>query len=351
MLLLGLLFSGCSAGVNQDLAATATPRIPLAVASPPTRLILTSRDPALSAFVTDAPEAELARLDEMVEAGRELAPSRAARGLVHVRLGHYQAAEADFNAALQIDPGLVSAYTGRGLLTVATAQGSPDSYAAALQDFNRAITLDASAMAARLGRAWVFLDRARHRGERTDWETALAEAQHERLRDEPLAVAIAVIAYTGLGQDEMARQLVDGALERDPEEVRAAALMTAEAELELGAGRHDQALVRARAALEEDPYQWEARRVEAASLLALDRPEEARDVAAELVGVLPEDGRAWLLQADALTAIGSQDEATSAFERASELLMEAPAYSAAILQVAERLGVPPSPSPSPDDVL
>lgn len=346
-----VLLAGCAAGVNEDLAATATPRVAPPAASPATRLILDSGDRALAALTVDDPEAELIRLDGVVADAPEDAETRAMRGLVRFRLGDLVRAEEDITAALAADPGLVAGYTGRGLLAVAVAQGRVDGYTAALQDFNRALTLDSAVTSARLGRAWALVDRARHRGERMDWERALVEAQDERLADEPLAGALVAHAYIGLGDEGQARQALErarGALSGDDSATRRAALLTAEAEVEQRGGNHEVALERVRAAVQADPWQWEAYRIEAAVLLAGQRPEEARDALDPLLDRMPNDGRGLLVRAAARAALGEREEAIADLKRARSLLAEAPAYSAAILQLSTQLGVPASPVPSPD---
>jgi tetratricopeptide (TPR) repeat protein len=346
-----VLLAGCAAGVNEDLAATATPRISPPTASPAARLILGSRDRALAALTVDDPEAELIRLDGAAADRPDDAETRALRGLVRFRLGDLAGAEEDITAALAADPGLVAGYVGRGLLAVAAAQGRVEGYTAALQDFNRALTLDSGTASARLGQAWALIDRARHHGESVDWERALAEAQDERLVGEPLAGVFIAHAYLGLGDERQARQALErarSALDGDDSATRRAALLTAEAEIEQRGGNHDVAVELARAGVQADPWLWEAYRIEAASHLAAQRPGEARDALGPLLDRRPDDGRALLLRAAALASLGARDEAIVDLDRASASLAEAPAYSAAILQVSTQLGVPASPMPSPD---
>ncbi|MBA2278600.1 MAG: tetratricopeptide repeat protein [Chloroflexia bacterium] len=346
-LLPGLLLAGCTAGVNEDLAATATPRMPGDQASPPARLILADRNTTLRTLLVADPAAELARVDERIESGSDSAEARSTRGLLSLRMGDLTSARADFAAALAAEPGSAAAYTGRGLVAVTTAQGDQAGYTAALQDFNRALTLDPGTTTARLGRGWTFLQRASYRGERSDWETALAEGRDKRLRDEPLAQAIVAFALVGLGDLDQERQTLAGAMRAvDGEEpgVRAAVLMTVDARLALSAGEPERALERAQAALAIDSFQWEARRIEVSSLLELGQFEEARDAANALTADIPGDGYAWFLYATALHQSGDQAGAVAALTRAMELLTHAPAYSATILQMSQELGLPASPS-------
>lgn len=345
-----VVLTGCAAGVNDDLATTATPRVSLPTGSSPARLRLNTGDQALVMLTTEGPEVELRRLSDRIASAPEDAETRALRGLVQLRLGHLAEASHDVEAALATDPGAVAGYVARGLVAVVTAQGRTSLYTAALEDFNRALTLDGSATSARLGRAWAQLERARYSGDGGGWTRALASAQDERLSDEPLAAALIAVALIGLGNDREARQALERAREMLPESgesVRTAALLTAEAGLEQHVGRLEIALERARAALEADPWQWEARRIEAAVLLALQRPQEAHEAATTLLARWPDDGRTLIVRASASLALGRREEAIDDVTRAQKVLSAAPAYSAAILQVSWQLGVPASPIATP----
>ncbi|MDQ4098918.1 MAG: tetratricopeptide repeat protein [Chloroflexota bacterium] len=341
---------GCAAGVNEDLAATATPRVSLPTGSPPARLHLHPRDQVLAMLTSERPEFELRRLSERIATAPDDAESRALQGVVQLRLGNLAEASKDVESALATDPGAVAGYVGRGLVAVAIAQGRTSVYTAALEDFNRALTLDGSATSARLGRALALVERARHSGDVESWTRALASAQDKRLSEEPLAAALIAVALANLGDDAGARQTLERARETLPssdESVRKATLLTAEADLEQRVGRLETALERTRVALQADPWQWEARRIEAAVLLALKRPQEAHEAATTILASWPDDGRMLLVRAGASLALGRREEAIADVTRAQEVVGAAPAYSAAILQVSQQLGVSASPVATP----
>ncbi len=341
---------GCAAGVNDDLAATTTPRISLPTGSPPARLHLHPRDQVLALLTSEQPETELRRLSERITTAPDDAETRALRGIVQLRLANLAEASGDVETALATDPGAVAGYVGRGLVAVAIAQGRTSVYTAALEDFNRALTLDGSATSARLGRALALAERARHSGDVESWTRALDSAQDDRLSEEPLAAALIAVALSNVGDDAGAHQTLERARETLPasgESVRKAALLTAEADLEQRIGRLETALEQARAAREADPWQWEARRIEAAVLLALKRPQEAHEVATTMLAHWPDDGRMLLVRASASLALGRREEAIVDVTRAQEVLGAAPAYSAAILQVSQQLGMPAPPVATP----
>ena len=92
--------------------------------------------------------ANLASLTDVVQRNPSDAGALNTRGAAYARIGRYQEAIADFNAALKIEPNMATALTNRAL---ANRQiGRTD---AALQDFNHAIEANPKHTAAYLGRA------------------------------------------------------------------------------------------------------------------------------------------------------------------------------------------------------
>jgi tetratricopeptide (TPR) repeat protein len=376
LLVVGVL-AGCSAGVNQDLAATATPyaiRSPVVAASPVGRLTgarvdLATASAALAAgdvaaaedryatAIAGAPSDAAARtgraavrvasgdllgaledLDAAVAARPGQADLLVRRAEVLTGLGRYADAAKDLDAALAADPAAVEVYLARARLELATAGRQPGGFQAALDALARAAAMAPGSAEVELGRAAAYVERAVLGGDPADWDRALAEL--DALAEgagRPVAVALRARALAGRGDLEDARSALDAVSAGRLVPAERALLDAARAEVAIAGEDWDGAVRAAAAAIAADGYRWDAHRALSAAELGRGRAAEAQAAADVLLGRLPDDGRGLYLRGAALAALGREAEARAAFEAAQRALAGSAVYAARIAGAVEGL--------------
>lgn len=376
LLVVGVL-TGCSAGVNQDLAATATPylvRSPVAAGSPVGRLTggrvdVATASAALAAGDVAAAEdryataiagvpndavARTGRADARVAAGDLLgaledldaavaahpgqANLLARRAEVLTGLGRYADAAADLEAALAADPAAVEVHLARARLELATAGRLPGGFQAALDALARAAAMAPGSPGVELGRAAAYVERAALGGDPADWERALAEV--DALAEgagRPVAVALRARALAGRGDPDGARSALDAVATGRLTPAERALLDAARAEVAIEGEDWDGAVRAAAAAIAADGYRWDAHRALSAAELGRGRAAEALGAADVLLGRLPDDGRGLYLRGAALAAQGRVAEARASFEAAQRALVGSTVYAARIAGALEGL--------------
>ena len=317
---LGLLVAGCQAGVNQELVATAT--------------VYPLRSP-VAGRVQGTPDA---RGDQVSDA---LATGEAGR-----RAGEPAAATA-FSQAIARDPSLVAAFLGRGMATMAQAQGELATYQRALDDFNRALSLDAASVQARLGRARVYLDRFQFRGDsadleraRTDLDVVIAAGSSEE------ANLLLARFHIAAGQLEDAIRLIEAPVVRriDESAVSDEERAITRASLYLSSRQTSEAIDAGSTAIEVSPEAVDGYRLLAEAHLQNNDPEQALEVVDELLARHPDDGPGLFLRAAALARLGRASDAETAIAVARDRLAASPVYLARITQISATLSPNATPS-------
>jgi tetratricopeptide (TPR) repeat protein len=113
-------------------------------------------------------EAALADYNRAIELNPKLVEAYTNRGALYADLQQYEQALADYNRAIELNPQFVGAYAGRGLTYHDLQQ-----YEAALADFNRAIELDPKYAAAYSNRGLTYQDLQQYQAALADYDQAI----------------------------------------------------------------------------------------------------------------------------------------------------------------------------------
>ena len=216
------------------------------------------------------------------------------RGAAYHRAGELERAAADYDRALELDPGQMAARVG--LARISTARGD-----------------DASVL-------------------------ALTGAVLEREPDHELARLLRGAAHQALGQLAAARADLDHVLSTGTDERVRPLAHRIRAQLLAAEGEHDAALgdlAEATRLQPEEPYPYMLR---ADIELELERPQAAMADARRALFLAPGDAAAHYAVACALAAAGRQAEAVAAFERAIELRPGEQAYHSSLARTLSDLG-------------
>lgn len=376
VLLLCLLMA-CSAGVNDELAATmtpypvrsrvdadrsvvATPNVVVELAISTAEAAARGGDAAASAATFDVAvgadpsnvEARLGRALARARAGDPdgarldadaavvMAPDRPGpyltRAAVARRRADFASAGDDYRKAIALDPANTNAFVGRGEVALLVAQGEPGRYQGALDDFTRALALDPGSVAARLGRARVFADRAAFRGDAADLDRATIELEALPAgTGGESATLVRARLLAARGDHDGARRVLDAPVVRRIDETGAATgeRDSARAAVAVAANDWDAAVAAAAAAIAADPASWEAHRTLANAHLRRGDPAAALAASDAILARWTDDGPSLYLRGAALRALDRPTEARAALESARRRLAASPVYQARISQL------------------
>ena len=377
-LMLVFLLAGCSAGVNQQLLQTPTPRLDptpasaAVVAATPSGAVsaalataesaLRAGDPSeservLSTVVALQPERADAlalraearrRRGDLTGAAADLGTARAldprridlvlARGQVAAQQPDFAVATDAFTEAIRLDPGNADAYVERATATLHQAQGDLQAYQAALDDLNRAIAIDSSHPRAHLGRARVYFDRATYRGSPDDLTRtfeALDGLPQGRASEEATLLRARALALGG--ESDAALEMLDRPVlaMREATPLGPAARQSARAEIALASNDGETAARAAAAAIAADPAAWSAYYALGEAELLRGDPATALQTIGALLDRWPDNGRALYLRGAALMAAGRTEEGAQALTVARERLGSSPVYLARIEQLLQ----------------
>lgn len=371
------LLSACSAGVNDELAATVTPypvRSPVNAVRSETGTPNIAVDLAIStaeaAAVGGDAAAAVAAFDVAIGADPSHVDARLGRALARARTGDpigarsdsdaavalaperpgpyliradvarrradFASAADDYRRAIAFDPANTTAFVGRGEVTHLVAQGDQGLYQSALDDFTRALALDPGSVAARLGRALVFADRAAFRGDAADLDRATLE-----LETLPAGVGgesatlVRARLLAAKGDLDGARQLLAAPVVRRIDEAGAATeeRESARAAVALAAKEWEAAATAAATAIAADPSTWEAHRTLANAHLRRGDASAALAASDAILARWTDDGPSLYLRGAALLALGRSTEAREALDSARRRLAASPVYQARIAQL------------------
>lgn len=376
MLTLSLL-SACSAGVNDELAATVTPypvrspvnevrsevgtpnvAVDLAISTAEAAALRGGATAAVAAFdvaVGTDPSNVEARLGRAVARARAgdpggarsdadaavaLSPDRAEPYLIRAdvarRRADFDSAGDDYRRAIALDPANTTAFVGRGEVALLVAQGELAHYQRALDDFTRALALDPGSVTARLGRARVFVDRSAFRGDAADLDRASVEleALSAGMGGE-VATLVRARLLAARGDLDGARRLLDAPVVRRIDEAGAATEERegARAAVALATREWDAAATAAAAAIAADPASWEAHRTLANAHLRRGDAAAALAASDAILARWTDDGPSLYLRGAALLALGRSTEAREALDSARRRLAASPVYQARIAQL------------------
>ncbi|GHJ39814.1 tetratricopeptide repeat protein [Streptomyces sp. TS71-3] len=226
-------------------------------------------------FAADDPDRALAEYDRAIELDAGLVSAYEGRSFLHLQRGADQAALDDIDRACALDPEDPDHFVSRGEIMRIIG-----SFGEAVEDFGRAIALDptdARAYASRgvcqgkLGRAdeemadldqalaldgeylWALVRRSRAYGRRGEWEAAFADLDRAALLDADSAwiASERADAYRHAKRYEDALTELNRALSLDPDHVSA---LAGRGDVHAELGHHEEAIADLSSALEASPH-------------------------------------------------------------------------------------------------